>query len=139
MDAQTTIWVDANGRTRATYVNSTAGSGGIQGQIGLISNASVQRAWNGTVSTPVPTPVTGDYQNVADYAQLVFQTAAGDLVYLTVVAPMAAIFLADQETVNPAAIAALIAACVGTLTDASGNPVTAYVGGFRRRSGREYQ
>lgn len=140
MDTQTTIWQDVNGRTRATYVNSASGSVALQAALKAVSEADIQRSWNGTtIVNPAPTPSTGSYQTVADYATLVFQTASSDLVYLTLIAPQSSIFLADGETVNSAAIAALIAAALGTLTDQGGNVVTSYVAGFRRRSGREYQ
>lgn len=137
---QTTIWVDVNGRTRATYVRTAAGASTIVADMVALSHADVQRSWEGNVVVNgSPAPSTGDYQNVADYATLVFATAAPSLVYLTLVAPLSTIFLADQETVDPVAIATLITDVTGSLEDGAGNVVTAYVGGFRRRSGREYQ
>jgi len=137
---QTTVWVDVNGRTRATYVCTGLGSADIQADLKALSCADIQRSWEGdVVENASPTPTTGAYQNVADYAVLVFTTAGGDLVYLTLLAPLDTIFMADQETVDPTAIAVLIADCIGNLQTTSGDDVTGYVGGFRRRSGREYQ
>lgn len=137
---QTTIWVDANGRTRATYIRTAAGAATIVADLVALSHADWQRSWAGDVLVNgAPSTSTGDYQNVADYAVLVYQTAVGTQVYLTLVAPQSGIFLADQETVDPTAIAVLNTDVIGSLEDGAGNVVTAYVGGFRRRSGREYQ
>jgi hypothetical protein len=139
--SRSTVWVDVNGRTRQTILRGNATLAGVQAALAAISYAVPQRVWEGPTSFPAGTAVPGTYQNVADYAQLVYQDAGGDLVYITLPACAAAIFLADGETVDPAnaAIAALNAAVIGTVLTAAGGVVTAYVGGFRRRSGREYQ
>jgi len=105
-----------------------------------MSYADWQKSWAGDVLTNgSPSTSTGAYQNVADYVQLVWLTVAGTLVYLTLVAPSSSIFMADGETVDPTAIAVLATDVIGSLQDDNGNLVASYVGGFRRRSGREYQ
>lgn len=133
------VWVDAAGRTRQTILRGNASLGSIAGQLRALSNADRQREWEGgTVINAAPAPVTAAYPGVQDYAVLVYQDGAGDLVQVTLPAPVAAIFLPDGSTVNPPAIAGLNGAVVGTLLTGAGNVVTAYVGGFRRRAGKEY-
>lgn len=138
--AATTIWIDAFGRTRATYVNTGLGSADIQADLKALSLADQIYFWEGDFDVnPSPAPTTGTYQSVADYAVLIFATAGGDLIYLTLVAPSSSVFLADQETVDPTAIAVLIGDCIGNLQNRNGDAAASYVGGFRRQSGREYQ
>jgi hypothetical protein len=62
---------------------------------------------------------------------LTFTTATGELVNLSLPAPKGAIFKADGVTVDPSAIADVIAACIGNLCTAAGVAVSAYVGGVR--------
>lgn len=137
---RSTIWVDVNGKTRQTIVRGNAGLAAVALALAGKSNADFQRDWEGaTIVNAAPAPINALYTSVNDYAALVFTTAAGTLVYVTLPAPQSAVFQADQETVNPVAIATVIAAVVGTVLDGSGNVVTAFVGGYRRSSGREYQ
>jgi len=137
---RSSIWVDAFGRSRQTIVRGNASLASVEAALLAVSNADTQRCWEGpTQVNPAPSPVAADYQNVADYAVLVYQDASGDLVYITVPAPQSTIFMADGETVDPPAIAGVSAAVIGTVFTAGGSLVTAYVGGFRRRSGKEYQ
>jgi len=137
---QTTIWIDANGRTRATYVSTGTGAADITDDLKALSSADVLRSWEGdVVENATPSPTTGTYQAVSDYAVLTFITTANTLVYLTLVAPLDTIFLSDQETVDSTAIAVLIADCIGNLQDQAGNAVSGYVSGIRRKAGREYQ
>lgn len=133
------IWVDAGGRTRQTLLRGNASLATVQADLLALSNAALQREFEGPVTVNgSPTPANSAYPNVADYAVLVY-TDGTDLVYITLPAPQSAIFLADGETVDPTAIAVLTGHVIGTVTTASGSAVTSYVGGFRRRSGREYQ
>jgi len=137
---RSTIWVDFNGRTRQTILRGQFPLDGVELALISVSNADKQRSWEGlTVVNGSPAPTAATYQNVADYAQLVYQDAGGELVYVTLPSPQESIFLADQETVDPAAIAAPSAAIIGTVITSAGGVVTAYVGGYRRRSGKEYQ
>lgn len=82
---------------------------------------------------PNTTPNVG--ADVRDGARLTFATSAGTLVTLLLASP-GAVYLGDNETVNPAApaVAALITACLAGLSDATGNVVTAYVKGTRFRT-----
>lgn len=137
---RSTIWVDSSGKTRQTILRGNATLAPVALALAGQSNGDFQRDWEGaTVVNPAPAPINATYNSVNDYASLVFTTAAGNLVYVTLPCPVSTIFLADQETVDPVAIATIIAAVVGTVIDGSGAVVTAFVGGFRRSSGREYQ
>lgn len=137
---RSTIWVDVNGKTRQTIVRGNAPLAAVALALAGKSNADFQRDWEGpTVVNAAPLPINATYTSVNDYATLVFTTAAGNLVYITLPAPQSSIFMADQETVDPVAIATIIAAVVGTVLDGTGTVVTAFVGGYRRSSGREYQ
>lgn len=134
------VWVDANGSTRQSLVRGNATLAGVQAALIAVSNADYQSQFEGTEHVNgAPAPISATYQPVGDYVPLVYSTAGGDLVYVTLPSPQAAIFLADQETVNPAAIAAVTAAIVGTVVDAAGNAVVAFVGGVRRARLKEYQ
>jgi hypothetical protein len=137
---RSTIYVDVTGRTRQTIVRGNATLAAVQAAVLGVSNADYQKAWEGsTIINGAPIPLPSQYQSVPDAAVLTFATALPSLVYLTIPAPQAAIFLADQETVDPTKIAVLAAAVIGTVIDSSGNVVTSYIGGVRRRQSKEYQ
>lgn len=89
-------------------------------------------SWEGDlIAPPAPAPISAPYASVKDGAALVFQTASGALVRITVPAPDSGIFMADNETVDPATIAALIAAVIADVVTADGIAVTAFVAGYR--------
>ena len=137
---RSTIWIDAAGKTRQTILRGSATLAPVALALAGSSNADFQRDWEGlTIVNGAPAPINAQYNSVNDYATLVYATAAGNLVYVTLPAPVAAVFLSDQETVDPVAIATITAAVIATVIDASASPVTAFVGGYRRSSGREYQ
>lgn len=137
---RSTIWTDAAGKTRQTIVRGNATLAAVLLALAAKSNGDFQRDWEGaTIVNPAPAPVNATYNSVNDYAQLVFATGAGNLVYVTLPCPVSSIFMADQETVDPVAIATIIAAVTGTVIDGSGSPVASFIGGYRRSSGREYQ
>lgn len=138
MERRYTVWIDANGFTRLTLCNSLVGSSGVQGALLAQSNADVLNYLDTTLTVNgAPAPSASQFQRVSDAAGLTFQDASGNLVVLQLPAPVSSIFMADTVTVNPAAIAAIIAAVVGTVVTASGSLVTAYVGGTRRPTTRE--
>lgn len=127
------VWIDANGFTRQTQPRGSASLFALQADMVAKSNAAVASFYEGTETIAVtPTATAAVYQNVSDTAQLFFQTAGGDIVTLVLPAPISAIFLPDGRTVDPSAIAAIIADAIAVLTDPSGNPVVAYIGGTRR-------
>lgn len=124
------VWIDANGFTRLTLVNGNASLSGVQTQLVAASNADVLNSTEATLTVNPPFPPGGTYRTVGDAALLTF-TDGTNLVNITLPAPLAAIFLADQETVDITQIGAIIAAVVGTVQTASGGVVTGYVAGLR--------
>lgn len=127
-------WLDGNGRTALTLPRtSTPTSIGIQTALQAKSNASIASYFTGPEVLQVPSPVIADYQSVLDRAILYFQTASGVMVQLQLPAPQIGIFMADQYTVDPSQITAIIAAAISALTDPSGNAVVGYVNGVRQQ------
>jgi len=133
------VWIDVNGFTRLTLINTSSGANSILGYMLAASNAdwlNVNETGFTVNSTPVPT--SSQYQSVGDCAALLFNSSSGDKTYLQLPAPKQSIFMADQQTVDPSQITSLVAACVGNLVTASGDLTTAFVGGIRRPTTREW-
>lgn len=129
---RTTVWIDAQGKTTAHLLTTSAGGGAVEAEIDAQSNAAVLEAWEGTLdATAVPAPVAAPYQSVRDAATLVFSTASGAFIRVTIPAPDVGIFQADGETVDPATIGTLIALVIANVVTADGAAATAYVAGFR--------
>lgn len=81
------------------------------------------------------------YAPIEDKASLTYFTARAQRHTYRIPAPKAAIFMSDEQTVNPAnsLVVAFNTAILDTVTsaffsDAQGNPLTGYVGGIRTRS-----
>jgi hypothetical protein len=136
-------WIDnAGGFLRASsWVFATPGLATYEAAVQACSNAVLQFATNGIPSVSTATPGSGQYNLTTDTAVLIFQTGAGTGVRVVIPGPMNSIFGANSSVVDPtnASVAALIAAVIGTLGDAGGNVVTAYVSGIKssRRSEQE--
>lgn len=129
------VWVDAAGGTRLVQLTTSADASALQNAIAAHSNAAVQQLWEGALVLPgAPAPVAAEYLSTRDYARLVYQTAAGDQVSLLVPAPMADVFRADGQTVDPSAVADITAAAMDLLVTQAGTPVTGLVAGIRGRS-----
>jgi hypothetical protein len=96
-----------------------------------ISNAGILYSWDGTIDSAIGAATAAQYQAVQQWAELLFQTAAGSILRLTLVAPPLSILKADKKTVDPtnAGVVTLIAAAVGNLSDGQGNAAVSYVGG----------
>jgi hypothetical protein len=126
------VWVDANGYTTITRINTGPGAAAVQPLMIACSTADYSEYWEGT-TTPngAPAPAGGAYQPGKLRALLYFGTAAATVATLAIPAPSLSIFLADGETVDAAnvAVAALIAQCLIDLTDNVGNAVTSYLAG----------
>lgn len=130
------IWADANGSTRLLTIKTLAGWASIRAQMLLKSNGGDQMWWQGPIQNPASPVAVGVFQSVQDGALLSFQTASGSIIKLLLPAPQLGIFMADHQTVDPAQIVALIASCIGSLSDGAGNAAISYIGGFYTRSGR---
>lgn len=132
------VYIDANGRTRQVLPKATSllNLGLIEAQVANLSNAAQQAVFSGSIAYPGGTPFIGSYQSVADTARYLFQTAAGTILRLTVPAPTLAQFLGDGVTVDPSnpTVIALVAACIGNLTDGHGNVAVTFLGGRYDRS-----
>jgi hypothetical protein len=125
------VWIDIGGRTRQTVPCATPDNAAIMAALQNHSNAGIQTWFEGPLQVLTPSPVATDFPDVADLARLTFTDALGSLATLALPAPQSTIFMADSVTVNPSAIADIIAAAVGHLCSAGGGTVTAYVAGTR--------
>jgi len=134
--AASLVWLDASGRTRQTIVKTLAGAVALEGFLQAASLATLNTTWESVMTINPTAASAGTYQNTGDSARLAFQTAAGNIVRLTLPAPTIAIFLADRITVDPAntLVIAIVAAAIGSLTDGSGNAVVSFLGGYYDRS-----
>lgn len=126
-------WADAAGGSATTIATGNATLAALMAALAGKSNASVATWTEGGVNVAAPAPVAADYISVRDQAVLIFADAAGALTQLTLPAPVASIFMADGQTVDPAQVTAITAAAIGTLVTGAGGVVTNYVGGYRRR------
>lgn len=156
---QSYIFRDAKGQTATlkmyrqavdTAAHQQSDALAIAGDLLLLTNsASIVSV--GVYSSPAAAPLYGanaQFQNVEDKAVFTFTTAAGGIHRYAVPAPLAAVFKADLETVDNTAspvkqfIADMLHATysgtapttLNAACDRQGNPLTAYVGGIRRRS-----
>jgi hypothetical protein len=87
---------------------------------------------------PSLAPSANPYLSVNDAALLSFTTAVGSLVGVLAPGFKEALYLADNQTVDPAQplVITLVATALAVpLVDSAGNPVTAYVGGIRQKRG----
>lgn len=133
------VFVDGTGRTRLQVIKAGTNPCSILTDILALSNAGTQYNFDGLIDPAMGTPVAAQYQPAQLYANLQFSTATGSILQLQIIAPQVAIFLADGVTVDPAAIATLIAHCIGNLSDGAGNVATAYLGGSLAPSKGDYQ
>lgn len=125
------VWSDVTGRTRLTVIKATTNPCSILNAVQALSNADVLYNWDGTIDPTIGTTTAAQYQAVQQWCSLTFQTGSGSILRLTVPAPSLGIFLADGKTVDPAnaSVIALVAACIGNLSDGGGNTAAVYLGG----------
>lgn len=131
MDTRSIVWTDANGLSAITMVRSTAGAGAIQAALLAASQADYIQWWeSATTINGAPAPAGGQYRGGNQRAAFTFICADNSQVDLILPAPSVGIFLADQVTVDitNATVSALVAACVGSLTSATGSAATALLG-----------
>jgi hypothetical protein len=124
------VWADFTGRTRLTIIKAATNPCTILTKLQGHSNAGVLYNWDGPLDAAIGTSTAAIFQAANQAATLVFETGVGSLLRVTLPAPDASIFLPDGKTVDAAAIADVIAACVGELSDGAGNVATGFVGGF---------
>lgn len=133
-ESRSVVWVDANGKNTITRIRTGTGAGPLQSAILAASNADFVTFWESAETTNgAPTPTAATYQPAQPYAQLSYLCADNTIATVLIPAPRLSIFLADQETVNPASpsIVALngAAIAVGGLVGASGSPAVSFLGG----------
>jgi len=118
----------------ATLILARASAAAAVPALQALSNAAPN-----TVSGPAATPpaaiaygAAAVYQNAEDHAALTFEDVIGSLHRVRIPAPLAAIFLADGETVNsanPLVIAAVAAMTDGVTSGKNTSPFTTFRGG----------
>ena len=140
MDRAYVVWVDANGATRLVWYSYQ--SGGSLSSFSLALEAVCQPAPTqvvaGNVQVGTGTPGTSPYVSVADSAVLSFVTSTGSIVGVLCPGFSEALYLGDNQTVDPAqplVIALINAATALPIVDSAGNPVLSYVGGLRQKRG----
>jgi len=96
------------------------------------NNGNLLYVTSGTPTVGTQTPGSALYPLVRDLAQFNFSTGAGTRVVFVLPAPLSTMFNTDG-TINPADpnAAAIIADCLATLSDSSGNAASIYQGGFK--------
>lgn len=140
MDRAYVDWVDTTGHTRLTWYTYTSGGtlAPFASAIDNVCNPTPATVVAATIQVPGGVPSSNPYLNVMDSAVLTFSTGIGSLVGVVCPGFKEALYLADNQTVDPAQplVIALIAAALALpLVDSAGNPVTTYVGGIRQKRG----
>jgi hypothetical protein len=125
---------DTTGRSRLTIINAATNPCTILNALQACSNAGVVWNWDGPRDGPIGAATNATYVAVGQNVELLFQTAAGTLLRLTLPAPSQGIMMADNLTVDPsnASIVTLVAACIGELSDGNGNTAATFLGGRMR-------
>jgi hypothetical protein len=129
----TLVWVDVAGSAILSTAVTSTGIGAIETALIAKSNADVLSCSEGVLDIRTPSLVNAAYPLINTTAILIFADALGNIATLKLPAPQLGIFMSDNETVDPAQITAIIAAAIGNLLTASGNPVTAFVKGYLQR------
>ena len=130
-------WQDVAGgfhRSQTWNNNSGFALGALEGVLSGISNAGLQFVTSAVPDVAISSP-TADvtWQLTQDLAVILFDTASGGVVQLIVPAPHEGIFKPDTLVVDPgnAAIIALTAAAVASMTSVGGDAVTGFNQGVR--------
>ena len=137
---ESNIWQDAAGRTRQTIVTADTNTSAslIDGALEGISNASIVQSWGSAPTVIAPSSTAATFLAVDEWVPLTYQASDGSQAVLTLVAPQLSIFLADQVTVDPTAIAVLNTFVIGHLLTGTGLAVATYQGGVRRKKLLDY-
>jgi hypothetical protein len=127
-------WIDAAGGSRTTAITGNASVVAVQLALQNESNGDYATESEAQLfANATPAPVVATYQDVADEADLWYTTSGGTIVQITLPAPKASVFLADQETVDATQVAGITATAIGVVVDPGGNAVVAFLGGRRNR------
>lgn len=140
MDRTYVNWADAAGGTRLLWFSYPSGSNPNPYQVALNDcvNPVPTSLVSGTIVVGTGTPSTNPYLSVNDGAAFSFITAVGSIVAVTLPGFMEALYMADNQTVDPAqplVIAFVTQALALPLLDTAGNPVIAFIGGIRQKRG----
>ena len=135
-------WLDAtrSTRTQAFYTqdNPAPDFGTAAGVIAAIAAASAAGLYYKMIS-PIElvnaTPPGGPYPSVRDYLVMNFRSSAGTTGKLNVPAPLAAVFLADNETMDPdsSLVQDIRDAMFAAGCDSFGNPWVNLISGRRAK------
>lgn len=126
------VWIDTTGRTRLTVIKATTNPCTILNAAVACSNAGVLYNWDGTIDGAIGSSTAAQYQAVQQWVAMLFQTAAGTNLRMTIPAPSLSILKADKKTVDPSNtnVSTLVTACLGNLSDGGGSPATVFLGGI---------
>jgi len=142
---QNVTFRDAKGNTSRMSFFVDGATAALQATAAVAVITPLQALSNAIISstsgpaTGVPTEVVygtaADYQSVEDKAIMTFQTSTGDIHRFQVPAPLASIFLADGETVDPAntLVVAYNSAVNANVTDRHGSLLAFGANGTRIR------
>lgn len=123
--------------SNATFAGATTAAQALQTAINNITNCAPAGASGPLTSVPGPVIYggAGQFQNVSDKAAVTFASASGAYHRYRVPGPLASIFLADLETVDPAnaAVTAYANAVNGNVCSRDGSLMASLVGGIRVR------
>lgn len=128
-----TIWADHNGVKTLCVLSGNATLAGVVDALLAASVGGIAYNIESELLDPTAEGGSGPYSTVQDKVYLVFTDSMGSTVTVTLPCPNAAIFMADNKTVDPtnALVSAIILACIGTVLSAAGNPVNLYLTGYR--------
>lgn len=133
------IWADGQHKSGLTVLYGSGSLATVRDKLAGHSVVGVSYSVESTPQGPMQEPGSGPYNTVADKVFLIFQTASGTNVTVTLIGPNDDILMADNKTVDSSTIGDVITAVLAVVTDASGNAVTSYVTGYRASPGqREY-
>ena len=126
-------WSDVDQRFLRTsnYVATPAGVAAYITALQNISNAGIQQRTSGLLTILNNVAVDAQFPSDLDTAVMLFATTAAGTIRVTVPAPKASIFQADNLTVSQIATLPFQAAVAGALGDVLGNAATFLVSGVR--------
>jgi hypothetical protein len=116
------------------WVASNVQAGVLNTAIQLVTNAGALTYGVTEYQPQFGTATSALYSGCPDKAVLAFRSTVNRRVLLEVPAPKSGLFLADNETVDPADPLGIIASYLSFAQDQDGNAISAFVGGRRTRA-----